>query len=158
MTTKNISSHVKAKLLYKKLQEMSDKGTLAMCRNRKEVGNMLGYTEERQSAGYIWVSKMIREGYLNESIYGENIYGKIEYQYHLSKKKPSYMFKPTGRGPNKKKIVVDSVQEKEQEVPSVQKKTGDITISYKDLKITLSETSFDMLKWVIDELIDKVKE
>ena len=156
MTTKNISSHVKAKLLYEKLQEVSDKGTLAMCRSRKEVGSVLGYTEERQSAGYIWVSKMIRDGYLNESIYGENIYGKIEYQYHLSKKKPSYMTKTTKKR-SKKAEVVEKQENKVVEIKEKKSPMTKITIASGDLKMELEQLPLDLIKDLVVDLFNKTK-
>lgn len=79
----NLSTRGKREVLWNRLKEISDNGKLAMCKSRKEVGRMVGYTVDREQAGYLWVTSMIKQGKLKETVMGIDKRGYMEYDYKL---------------------------------------------------------------------------
>lgn len=80
---RSLSTHGKREVLWKRLKELSDNGKLSMCKSRKEVARMVGYTADREQTGYLWVSGMIRQGKLKETVMGIDNRGYMEYDYKL---------------------------------------------------------------------------
>lgn len=72
----------RGKLRWEKIKEADAKGTLAMAKNRYEVANLAGFTEDRRDNGYQWVSNMVGRGHLQEIVHGVGPNGKVEYEYH----------------------------------------------------------------------------
>lgn len=79
----------KGKLRWQKLKEAEESGKLSMAKNRYEVANLCGFTNEERNRGYNWVAGKIRAGQLEEAIHALGDYGKMEYEYHLIKE-PDY--------------------------------------------------------------------
>ena len=79
----NLSTRGKRQVLWNKLKEISDNGKLDMCKSRKEVARMVGYTADRERAGYLWVSSMVKSGKLKETMFGIDKRGFMEYEYKL---------------------------------------------------------------------------
>lgn len=84
--TKQLSPVEKGKILYKKLQELEDNGTLSKAENRYEVAKLAGYPEERISAGYSWISRLIKAGRVTETVRGFAPNGMPISEYHLVSK------------------------------------------------------------------------
>lgn len=72
----------KGKLRWERIKEAEEHGSLASAKNRYEVANLAGFTEEERSRGYQWVSSMVAKNYLQEIMHGVGKNGKFEYEYH----------------------------------------------------------------------------
>ena len=72
----------KGKLRWERLKEAEEHGSLASAKNRYEVANLAGFTEDERSRGYQWISSMVAKNYLQEIMHGVGKNGKFEYEYH----------------------------------------------------------------------------
>ena len=87
-----LSDAQKGKLRWERVKESENKGNLALAKNRYEVANIAGFSEEERDRGYQWVSNMVYRGHLKEIMHGIGKNGKIEYEYHISGE-PDYLRK-----------------------------------------------------------------
>lgn len=101
---KDMSVREKGKVLFARLQEIDNDGTLSKAKTRADVARLVGYSEERAKAGYIWVSNLIRRGHLSEAIQGWTPSGKIIAEYHLTGGKPDYDCEKVNRRMAKKEV------------------------------------------------------
>ena len=72
----------RGKLRWERIKEAEEHGSLDSAKNRYEVANIAGFTEETKSRGYQWVSNMIARRHLQEIMHGVGKNGKFEYEYH----------------------------------------------------------------------------
>ena len=72
----------RGKLRWERLKEAEKHGSLSSAKNRYEVANIAGFTEETRDRGYQWVSNMVTRKHLKEVITGVGKNGKFEYEYH----------------------------------------------------------------------------
>lgn len=77
----NISQ--KGKLRWEKIKEAEKNGSLSMAKNRYEVANLAGFTNETRTRGYQWVANMVQRKHLQEIINGADRNGRAEYEYHI---------------------------------------------------------------------------
>lgn len=90
---KELTRRERGKLRYNKLKELADNGKLSLAKNRTEVANLVGMPNDGATkTGYKWVSGLIRNGYIKETIIGIGRNGKMEFEYSLTSKKPNYDF------------------------------------------------------------------
>lgn len=82
--TKQLSSRKKRAILYKRLQEIEKNGTLSKAENRYDVARLIGYPEEKISAGYAWVSRLVQDGEVAETLRGFKPNGKSIAEYHIA--------------------------------------------------------------------------
>lgn len=100
---KDLSVRQRGRLLFAKLQELDNDGTLSKATSRADVATLVGYTEEQAKAGYSWVSNLIRRGHLSETIQEWTPSGKMIAEYHTTGTKPSYGYEEAKRRREKKK-------------------------------------------------------
>lgn len=100
----------KSKLRWQKLKEAAESGVLDKARNRFEVANIAGYTGVEEQKGYAWVANLIRRGHLKEHIYGQNKWGKMEFEYHIATE-PDFDHKSSGRKKKPTERVDDTLEE-----------------------------------------------
>ena len=105
---KDLSVRERGKLLFARLQELDDNGTLSKAKSRADVATMVGYTAERTKAGYSWVSNLISRGNLRETILEWSPSGKMIAEYHVIKS-PDYDYQETKRRKDSKKKRVEQV-------------------------------------------------
>ena len=77
-----LSASQRGKLRWERIKEAEEHGSLALAKNRYEVANLAGFTEETRERGYQWVSSMVSKKYLQEIMHGLGKNGKFEYEYH----------------------------------------------------------------------------
>lgn len=99
---RNMSVRDKGKLLFARLKELDDDGTLSKAKSRADVARLVGYSEERAKAGHSWVSNLIRRNNLSETILNFTPSGKMEAEYHVVSS-PDYDYQETKRRKDAKK-------------------------------------------------------
>lgn len=77
-----LNASQRGKLRWERIKEAEEHGSLSKAKNRSEVANIAGFTEETKSRGYQWVSNMIARKHLKEIMIGVGKNGKFEYEYH----------------------------------------------------------------------------
>lgn len=77
-----LTASQRGKLRWERIKEAEEHGSLTSAKNRYEVANIAGFTEENRNRGYQWVSNMINRKYLQEIMVGVGKSGKFEYEYH----------------------------------------------------------------------------
>lgn len=77
-----LTTSQKGKLRWERIKEAEEHGSLSSAKNRYEVANIAGFTEEDRNRGYQWVSNMITRKHLKEVMTGVGKNGKFEYEYH----------------------------------------------------------------------------
>ena len=82
----------KGKLRWERIKEAEEHGSLSSAKNRYEVANIAGFSEEEKDKGYQWVSNMLYRGHLKEIMSGVGKNGKFEYEYHTVSS-PDYLRK-----------------------------------------------------------------
>ena len=100
---KDLSVRQRGRLLFARLQELDNDGTLSKAKSRADVATMVGYTEEQAKAGYSWVSNLIRRGHVSETIQEWTPSGKMIAEYHTTGSVPSYGYEEVSRRKAKKK-------------------------------------------------------
>lgn len=87
---KKISGRRKGEILFNRLEEMDNDGTLSRAKNRADVATLVGYPNERAKAGYSWVSNLIARGHLTETVREWTPSGTRIAEYHLTGVRPKY--------------------------------------------------------------------
>ena len=98
-----MSVREKGRVLFDRLKELDEDGTLSKAKTRADVARLVGYSEERAKAGYAWVSNLIRRGHLTEIIQEWTPSGKMIAEYHITGSAPDYGYEEVGRRKAKKK-------------------------------------------------------
>lgn len=106
---KDMSVREKGKVLFARLQELDNDGTLSKAKSRADVAKLVGYTEERAKAGYAWVSNLIRRGHLTETIQEWTPSGRAVAEYHLAGSAPDYGYEEVNRRRAKKEKTASEV-------------------------------------------------
>ena len=101
---KDMSVREKGKVLFARLQELEEDGTLSKAKTRADVARLVGYPEERAKAGYAWVSNLVRRGHLRETIQEWTPSGKMIAEYHTTGSLPDYGYEEVKRRNAKKKV------------------------------------------------------
>lgn len=101
---KEMSVREKGRVLFDRLKELDEDGTLSKAKTRADVARLVGYSEERAKAGYAWVSNLIRRGHLNEIIQEWTPSGRMVAEYHTTGSMPDYGYEEVNRRKAKKKI------------------------------------------------------
>ena len=101
---KDMSVREKGKVLFARLQELEEDGTLSKAKSRADVARLVGYPEERAKAGYAWVSNLIRRGHIKETILEWTPSGKMVAEYHTTGSMPDYGYEEVNRRRAKKKV------------------------------------------------------
>ena len=109
---KDMSVREKGKILFSRLEEMDNDGTLSKAKTRADVARLVGYPGERAKAGYAWVSNLIRRGHLSETIQEWTPSGKIIAEYHITGSMPDYGYEEVNRRRAKKEKMSSSEWEK----------------------------------------------
>lgn len=110
-TKKNMSVREKGKILFARLQELDEDGTLSRAKTRTDVARLVGYPRERAKAGYAWVSNLIRRGHMTETIRGYSPSGVADCEYHLAGSHPDYGYEEQGRRRARKTAVAKMAEE-----------------------------------------------
>ena len=105
---KGLSVRERGKLLFARLQELDNNGTLSKATCRADVATMVGYTTEQAKAGYSWVSNLIRRGNLSETMLEWSPSGRMVAEYHV-KKSPDYDYQETKRRTDSRKKRAEKV-------------------------------------------------
>lgn len=93
---RDMSVREKGKVLFARLKELDNDGTLSKAKSRADVARLVGYSEERAKAGYSWVSNLIRRNNLSETILNFTPSGRMEAEYHVVSS-PDYDYQETKR-------------------------------------------------------------
>lgn len=101
---KDMPVREKGKILFARLQELEEDGTLSKAKTRADVARLVGYSEERAKAGYAWVSNLIRRGHLSEAVQEWTPSGKMVAEYHTTGSMPDYGYEEVNRRKAKKKV------------------------------------------------------
>lgn len=101
---KDMSVREKGKVLFARLQELEEDGTLSKAKSRADVARLVGYPEERAKAGYSWVSNLISRGHIRETILEWTPSGKMVAEYHTTGSTPDYGYEEVERRRAKKKV------------------------------------------------------
>lgn len=101
---KEMTVREKGKVLFARLQELEEDGTLSKAKTRADVARLVGYPEERAKAGYAWVSNLIRRGHVSETIQEWTPSGKMIAEYHTTGSMPDYGYEEVNRRKAKKKV------------------------------------------------------
>mgnify|MGYP007022363187 CR=1 FL=1 len=102
---KGMSVREKGKILFARLQELEEDGTLSKAKSRADVARLVGYPEERAKAGYAWVSNLIRRGHVSETIQEWTPSGKMVAEYHITGSAPDYGYEEAKRRKAKKEKI-----------------------------------------------------
>ena len=102
---KGMSIREKGKVLFARLQELDADGTLSKAQTRADVARLVGYSEERATAGYAWVSNLIRRGHISETLRKLTPNGKMVAEYHTTGSMPDYGYEEMNRRKTEKKAV-----------------------------------------------------
>lgn len=132
---KDMSVREKGKILFARLQELEEDGTLSKAQTRADVARLAGYPEERAKAGYAWVSNLVRRGHLTKIIREWTPSGRMIAEYHLAGSAPDYGYEEAKRRRDKKQNiakVAEKIIEQEKAVANTPVKIeitrGDMTI------------------------------
>lgn len=93
---KPLNTFERGKLRFGKLKELANDGSLTLATNRAELAKLLGFTEKQVKqgqAGYAWVTRMVKNGYLKENVSYRDGKGHTYYGYQLTGKEPDYDLK-----------------------------------------------------------------
>lgn len=104
---KKMSVREKGKVLFARLQELDNDGTLSKAKSRADVARLVGYTEERAKAGYVWVSNLIRRGHVKEIIQEWTPSGRKVAEYHLAGSMPDYGYEEVNRRRAQKEAIAN---------------------------------------------------
>lgn len=115
--SKDMTVREKGKVLFARLEEMDNDGTLSKARSRADVARLVGYPEERAKAGYAWVSNLIRRGHLSETIQEWTPSGKMVAEYHTTGSMPDYGYEEVNRRKAKKEKVAEEWQKWQSKMP-----------------------------------------
>lgn len=99
-----MSVREKGKVLFARLQELEEDGTLSKAKTRADVARLVGYSEERARAGYAWVSSLIKRGHVSETIQEWTSGGKAIAEYHTTGSAPDYDYEEANRRKAKKRV------------------------------------------------------
>ena len=108
---KNMSVREKGKILFARLQELEEDGTLSKAKSRADVARLVGYPEERAKAGYSWISNLISRGHMSETIQEWTPSGKMIAEYHTTGSMPAYGYEEVGRRKAKKQAIAKVAEE-----------------------------------------------
>lgn len=153
---KSISRFKVGQLRWEKLKELDETGKLSSAKNRTDITSMMGLGTD-YGAPYNWVSNLISDGYVSETLTGFNSSQKPEYEYHIIKQR-TYEEKPKAK--TKTKTVLPQVQPKPtMEQPLVGKvfevptnNEAKVVIKYKELAIEIYNVSDDVIKGIVETL------
>lgn len=158
------SSVKRGEQLYNKLKELSESGELSLAKTRYDVASLMGYTRDERKKGYNWVSRMIREGVLDEQLQEFDINNKAVNNYYLTGKTLSYR---AGRIKGKfypkcqpKKEMVTRLWERGTEsVATTPTKVGKapriipkVSVYYGDKTVVFEQVDVEMTKELLDYL------
>lgn len=108
---KDMTVREKGKVLFARLKELEEDGTLSKAKSRADVARLVGYPEERAKAGYAWVSNLIRRGHIKESILEWTPSGKMVAEYHTTGSMPDYGYEEVKRRKDKKQNIAKVAEE-----------------------------------------------
>lgn len=156
---KPISHFKRGQLRWEKLKELDETGKLSSAKSRIDITSMLGLGTG-YGAPYSWVSHLISNGYISETLTGFSSSQKPEYEYHIIKQR-TYESKPKAKA--KAKTVLPQVQPKPTiEQPLVGKvfevptnNEAKVVIKYKELAIEIFNVSDDVIKGIVEALSNK---
>ncbi len=102
---KEMTVREKGRVLFNRLKELDEDGTLSKASNRADVARLVGYSEERSKAGYAWVSNLIRRGHLTETVREWTPSGRMVAEYHTTSSAPDYGYEEVKRRRAKKEKI-----------------------------------------------------
>lgn len=154
---KPISHFKKGQLRWEKLKELDETGKLSSAKSRTDITSMLGLGTG-YGAPYSWVSHLISDGYISETLTGFSSNQKPEYEYHIVKQR-TYEAKAKAKA----KTVLPQLQPKPTiEQPLVGKvfeiptnNEAKVVIKYKELAIEIYNVSEDVIKGIVEALSNK---
>lgn len=77
---KGLTPKERGELRWEKLEEANKDGRLSLCKNRRDVAELGGYTKEQTTKGYSWVHRLVSNGYLQEvHVSGAGRYAEFTY-------------------------------------------------------------------------------
>ena len=133
---KDMPVREKGKVLFARLQELEDDGTLSKAKTRADVARLVGYSEERAKAGYAWVSNLIRRGHVNETIQEWTPSGRMVAEYHTTGSMPDYGHEEAKRRKAKKENISNEWQKLQSNMPMpIEDKSIKIEITRGDMAI-----------------------
>lgn len=158
---KGMSVREKGKVLFARLQELEEDGTLCKAKSRADVARLVGYPEERAKAGYAWVSNLIRRGHISETILEWTPSGKMVAEYHTTGSTPDYGYEEVKRRKEKKEKVasewVKLMPVQEIEAPIVERATINkpikIEITRGDISIKVEMDSHEQANKLITTIM-----
>ena len=114
---KEITVREKGRILFDRLRELDEDGTLSKASSRADVARLVGYSEERSKAGYAWVSNLIRRGHLEETIREWTPSGKMVAEYHVADSSPDYGYEEVNRRKALKEKVAEEWKKWQDKMP-----------------------------------------
>lgn len=77
---KGLTPKERGRLRWEKLEKANEDGRLSLCKNRRDVAELGGYTKEQTTKGYSWVHRLVSNGYLQEvHVSGAGRYAEFTY-------------------------------------------------------------------------------
>lgn len=151
MEKSKIDNRSLRKLRLEKLKELDEEGKLSKATCRTDVTKMLGFSGGYDN-GYTWISKIIKDGLLQETFLGFNSKDKAEYEYHV-KGTPQPSAKTTAVP--KVKPITKPVVLSRAYIPEVEKSETKMVIRYGDLSIELENVNYEIIERIVDKLANK---
>ena len=86
---KGLTPKERGKLRWEKLEQANRDGRLSLCKNRRDVAKLGGYTKEQTTKGYSWVHRLVSNGYLQE-VHVSGVGRYAEFTYFINNK-PNFL-------------------------------------------------------------------
>lgn len=133
-TTKPISPKTKGSLRRNLLEEAEQNGKLQLCKNRNDVGELLGIPKGLKTYQYVY--NAIKRGELTETLVGTHN-GKKEYEYHYRNQKRKFTFND----------VIDKTLEYKADVPEME-----IVLDWDEHTLTVKNITIEAIVAIVKEL------
>lgn len=133
-TTKPIAPKTKGSLRRKLLDEAELNGKLQLCKNRNDVGELLGIPKGLKTYQYVY--NAIKRGELTETLVGTHN-GKKEYEYHYRNQKRKFTLND----------VIDKTLEYKADVPEME-----IVLDWDEHTLTVKNITIEAIVAIVKEL------
>ena len=141
---KGLTRKERNELRLKRLKELDASGELIKATSRLEVSRLMGFNERKYGAGYSWISKLVRDGYLKETLLLTSQSGRPEFEYRIARgARPKSSDRTTRRTSTRPRQRIDTSK--------IQK----VVIRYGELSIELEQVDQAFISQVVSSLIDK---
>lgn len=131
---KSVGPRKIAVLRREKLQQAEENGTLQSCKNRADIGKLLGIPAGMKTHQYVY--NAIKRGELTETLVGTHN-GKKEYEYHYCNRKRKFTLND----------VIDKTLEYKTDVPEME-----IVLDWDEHTLTVKNITIEAIVAIVKEL------